>query len=360
MQAILEILCALRCKVTFVADNLEYRQPYVGELQRRGVEVLFQPVRRFDRGAARRARRRVRRRRDVAALHRRQAHRRGARVRARTRSSCSTPSTCTSCARSGWRSSKAAPSAKAAARAQARRGAGADPQGRRHARRQPGRAGAARASSLPDARVMVLSNIHELCARRQAVRRARGPAVHRRLPASAEHRRGALVRARDPAARARSGCRASGRRSSAARCPRRSRRSPRTTSSSPATCPTSRRISRGARISISPLRYGAGVKGKVNLAMSYGLPVVATPPSIEGMHLTPGEDVLVADDRGRLRRRDRPALRRRGAVGDARRGRPREHPPAFLARRRARRDHAADRRRRRAPRRALAGAAQAG
>ncbi len=43
MQAILEILASLRCKVTFVADNLEYRQPYVGELQRRGVEVLFSP-----------------------------------------------------------------------------------------------------------------------------------------------------------------------------------------------------------------------------------------------------------------------------------------------------------------------------
>jgi len=51
----------------------------------------------------------------------------------------------------------------------------------------------------------------------------------------------------------------------------------------------------GCRISISPLRYGAGVKGKINLAMSYGMPVVATTPSIEGMHLTNGEDVLVAD-----------------------------------------------------------------
>jgi len=52
----------------------------------------------------------------------------------------------------------------------------------------------------------------------------------------------------------------------------------------------------GCRVSVSPLRYGAGVKGKVNLAMSYGLPVVATSPSIEGMHLDPGNDVLVADD----------------------------------------------------------------
>jgi O-antigen biosynthesis protein len=52
----------------------------------------------------------------------------------------------------------------------------------------------------------------------------------------------------------------------------------------------------GCRLSVSPLRYGAGVKGKVNQAMSYGLPVVATTPSIEGMHLTPGVDVLVGDD----------------------------------------------------------------
>jgi len=50
------------------------------------------------------------------------------------------------------------------------------------------------------------------------------------------------------------------------------------------------------RISISPLRYGAGVKGKINLAMSYGVPVVATPSSIEGMHLTPGVDVMVGAD----------------------------------------------------------------
>jgi glycosyltransferase involved in cell wall biosynthesis len=52
----------------------------------------------------------------------------------------------------------------------------------------------------------------------------------------------------------------------------------------------------GFRLSVSPLRYGAGIKGKVNHAMSYGMPVVATTPSIEGMHLTPGVDVLVGDD----------------------------------------------------------------
>jgi glycosyltransferase involved in cell wall biosynthesis len=51
-----------------------------------------------------------------------------------------------------------------------------------------------------------------------------------------------------------------------------------------------------ARISIAPLRYGAGVKGKVNMAMSYGLPVVATAMAVEGMHVRPGLDVAVADD----------------------------------------------------------------
>ncbi|MEP6483675.1 MAG: glycosyltransferase [Rudaea sp.] len=51
----------------------------------------------------------------------------------------------------------------------------------------------------------------------------------------------------------------------------------------------------GCRLSVAPLRYGAGVKGKVNMAMSYGLPVVATSPAVEGMHVRPEEDVLVAD-----------------------------------------------------------------
>jgi len=50
-----------------------------------------------------------------------------------------------------------------------------------------------------------------------------------------------------------------------------------------------------SRISIAPLRYGAGVKGKVNQAMSHGLPVVATSAAVEGMDLTHGEQVLVAD-----------------------------------------------------------------
>ena len=54
----------------------------------------------------------------------------------------------------------------------------------------------------------------------------------------------------------------------------------------------------GCRLALAPLRYGAGVKGKVNMAMSYGLPVVATTPAVEGMHVRAGDDVLVADTPG--------------------------------------------------------------
>ncbi|MCH7666391.1 MAG: glycosyltransferase [Acidobacteria bacterium] len=50
------------------------------------------------------------------------------------------------------------------------------------------------------------------------------------------------------------------------------------------------------KLSIAPLRYGAGVKGKVNHSMAYGLPCVATSVAVEGMGLRDGEDVLVADD----------------------------------------------------------------
>lgn len=47
--------------------------------------------------------------------------------------------------------------------------------------------------------------------------------------------------------------------------------------------------------SIAPLRFGAGVKGKINMAMSYGLPVIGSSVAVEGMKLTDGVDVLVAD-----------------------------------------------------------------
>jgi glycosyltransferase involved in cell wall biosynthesis len=50
------------------------------------------------------------------------------------------------------------------------------------------------------------------------------------------------------------------------------------------------------RLSVAPLRFGAGVKGKVLTSLGYGLPVVATSMAVEGLHLTDGKDVLVADN----------------------------------------------------------------
>jgi glycosyltransferase involved in cell wall biosynthesis len=51
-----------------------------------------------------------------------------------------------------------------------------------------------------------------------------------------------------------------------------------------------------AKMSVAPLRYGAGVKGKINQSMSYGLPVVATTTAAEGMNLVHEVDVLIADE----------------------------------------------------------------
>jgi len=51
-----------------------------------------------------------------------------------------------------------------------------------------------------------------------------------------------------------------------------------------------------ARVFVSPLRYGAGVKGKIGQSLSYGLPVVTTDIGAEGMGLVDGENSLIADD----------------------------------------------------------------
>jgi GT2 family glycosyltransferase/glycosyltransferase involved in cell wall biosynthesis len=50
------------------------------------------------------------------------------------------------------------------------------------------------------------------------------------------------------------------------------------------------------KLSVAPLRFGAGVKGKINQSMAFGVPVVATSLAIEGMDLQDREDVLVADE----------------------------------------------------------------
>jgi O-antigen biosynthesis protein len=50
------------------------------------------------------------------------------------------------------------------------------------------------------------------------------------------------------------------------------------------------------RVSVAPLRFGAGVKGKVGESMAAGLPTVGTPMAVEGMGLVDGRHVLVAAD----------------------------------------------------------------
>jgi GT2 family glycosyltransferase len=51
-----------------------------------------------------------------------------------------------------------------------------------------------------------------------------------------------------------------------------------------------------ARLFVAPLRYGAGMKGKVGHALSFGLPTVLTPVAAEGFDLTDGHDCLIAGD----------------------------------------------------------------
>ena len=50
-----------------------------------------------------------------------------------------------------------------------------------------------------------------------------------------------------------------------------------------------------SRLLLAPLRYGAGVKGKVVEALRMGLPVVTTPIGAEGIGISPGVDALVHD-----------------------------------------------------------------
>lgn len=53
---------------------------------------------------------------------------------------------------------------------------------------------------------------------------------------------------------------------------------------------------RSAAVFIAPLRYGAGLKGKVGHAMSLGVPVVTTTIGAEGMGIVDGVHALVRDD----------------------------------------------------------------
>jgi O-antigen biosynthesis protein len=50
------------------------------------------------------------------------------------------------------------------------------------------------------------------------------------------------------------------------------------------------------RLTVAPLRYGAGLKGKVVSSLAHGVPVVATGIAAEGSGLEDGREILVAED----------------------------------------------------------------
>lgn len=56
-----------------------------------------------------------------------------------------------------------------------------------------------------------------------------------------------------------------------------------------------REVFDGIRVFVCPLRFGAGTKGKIVMAMSYGVPVVSTTIGSEGMQLVDGAHLLIAD-----------------------------------------------------------------
>jgi hypothetical protein len=45
-----------------------------------------------------------------------------------------------------------------------------------------------------------------------------------------------------------------------------------------------------------PLRSGAGTRVKILEAFSYGLPVISTTIGAEGLDVTPGADIIIADE----------------------------------------------------------------
>jgi GT2 family glycosyltransferase/glycosyltransferase involved in cell wall biosynthesis len=293
MQALLEILTELRCKVTFVADNLEYRQPYVRDLQRRGIEVLFHPYVRSIAGLLDARGREF----DIVVLSRHYvaaAHIDA--VRAFAPGALVVFDTVDLHFLREERLAELEGSALGRAAARAKRDEELALIRKADVTLVVSPIEQALLESLaPEARVMILSNIHELLPGGKPYAERAGlvfiggfqhppnvdaviwyaheilPRVRERLPGVTTYIVGSKVPPPIEALAAPDLV---------------------ITGYVPDVAP----YFTGCRISIAPLRYGAGVKGKVNLAMSYGLPVVATTPSVEGMHLREDEDVLVADD----------------------------------------------------------------
>jgi GT2 family glycosyltransferase/glycosyltransferase involved in cell wall biosynthesis len=293
MQSLLEVLTELRCKTTFVADNLEYREPYVGLLQRRGIEVLFHP---YVTSIAELLAARgpefdlvIVSRHYIAAKH-------IDAVRQFAPHALVVFDTVDLHFLREERLAELEGNARARAVARAKR---------EEELAVIGKSDVTLVVStveqkllhelLPESRVMILSNIHEPVAGGKPFAEREGlvfvggfqhppnsdavlwyaqeimPLVRERLPGVTTWIVGSKV---PPTIEALG------------------------TDDLVVTgfVPDVTPYLNGCRVSIAPLRYGAGVKGKVNSAMSHGLPVVATATSVEGMHLRNGEDVLVADD----------------------------------------------------------------
>lgn len=50
------------------------------------------------------------------------------------------------------------------------------------------------------------------------------------------------------------------------------------------------------KLTLAPLRYGAGIKGKIGSSLSYGVPCIATKVAAEGMGLENGKNILMSSD----------------------------------------------------------------
>ena len=55
-----------------------------------------------------------------------------------------------------------------------------------------------------------------------------------------------------------------------------------------------------SRVAVAPIRFGAGVKGKVNQSMAHGVPTVVSTIAAEGMHLAHELNAMIADDPARF------------------------------------------------------------
>lgn len=54
------------------------------------------------------------------------------------------------------------------------------------------------------------------------------------------------------------------------------------------------------RLSVAPLRYGAGMKGKIVTSLSYGVPCITTSIGSEGMGLSDGVNITIQDEAGAI------------------------------------------------------------